>query len=107
MVGVKTDTIKKAVRQGRLLLPEPDENDLVPTTKSLRSQVDSLQPMAKACVNTLERVLVSREGFQCLPMFQPEIDLSYGIQVKYSQNKVCNHAHGRTSRKGKQQKEVP
>ncbi|MBW6492789.1 MAG: hypothetical protein K0B15_16515 [Lentimicrobium sp.] len=44
----------------------------------MRNQIDSLQPMGKACVNTLERVLASREGFLCLPTFQPGIDLSYG-----------------------------
>lgn len=78
MIGVKTDTIKKAVRQGRLLLVAPDDSELVPTTKSLRNQKDSYQLMGKACVNTLERVLASREGFPCLPTFRPWVDLSYG-----------------------------
>ena len=77
LVGVKPDTIKKAVRQGRLKLPEPDIES-VPTTKSLRNQIDSSQPMGKACVNTLERVLASKGSAPCLPMFQPGIDMGYG-----------------------------
>jgi hypothetical protein len=39
MVGVKTDTIKKAVCQWWLLLGEPDDGELVPATKSLRQRI--------------------------------------------------------------------
>jgi len=78
LTGVKADTIKKAVRQGRLLLPSPDFSGGEPTTKSLRNIIDSEQPMGKACVNTLERVLASQGGTPYSPEFKSFVDVSYG-----------------------------
>jgi hypothetical protein len=78
LTGIKADTIKKAVRQGRLLLPSPDFSGTEPTTKGLRNKIDSEQPMGKACVNTLERVLASQGGIPCPPEFKPFLDVSYG-----------------------------
>jgi hypothetical protein len=78
LTTTKADTIKKAVREGRLLLPLPDLSGTEPTTKSLRNQIDSSQPMGKACVNTLERVLASKGAGPCFPEFKTSIDVSYG-----------------------------
>ncbi len=77
LTDVKSDTIKKAVRQNRLILPAPCSADSAPTTKSMRSQIDSEQPMGKACVNTLDRVLASRGFGPVLPEFKSCTDVSF------------------------------
>lgn len=78
LTTTKANTIKKAVREGRLYLPLPDSSEAEPTTKSLRNEIDSKQPMGKACVNTLERVLASKGAGPCSPEFKSSIDVSYG-----------------------------
>ncbi|MCK5208072.1 MAG: hypothetical protein KAQ79_08630, partial [Cyclobacteriaceae bacterium] len=63
-LGVKRDTLNKAIRDGRLLRPEgkltesAEEQFCLPeaSTKSSRSIVDSEAPMGVATTNTVGRI---------------------------------------------------
>lgn len=74
--NIKRDTLKKAIRTGRLFLPEPQCT--TPTqTKSQRNIQDNLTGMGKACTNETERVLASKNGQSCPVSFSAQTDLSH------------------------------
>lgn len=77
-LGQKTDTLRKAVRQGRLILKEPDQRvaGIHGNTKSERTQIDNHTPMGKSCSNTIERILASTKGIEAPIRFEQQIDLS-------------------------------
>lgn len=71
------DTIHKAVRQGRIILIEPDtseENQRV-LTKSDRIVLDDNTGMGKACGNAVERVFACTQGESVTPQFDHQVDL--------------------------------
>jgi len=75
---IKEDTIKKAVRQGRITLVEPTslEQNAYPQTKSGRTLTDDNTGMGKACSNAAERVLASVTGTSASIKFNEQTDLS-------------------------------
>jgi hypothetical protein len=77
-LSLKIDTIRKAIRQNRLTLIEPDsveENRLV-QTKSERVVIDDNTGMGKACTNAAERVLASFGAATATTKFDEQTDLS-------------------------------
>lgn len=74
-MGIKHDTLLKAIKAGRLLLPECPNGQAQHLTKSQRSIIDTQQSMGKACTNTLERVMASKTGRSCSLSFSNQIDL--------------------------------
>ena len=76
-LGLKTDTVKKAVQAGRIIIPAKTNIQLANTTKSQRSVVDNDQTMGKACSNVLERVLAIQTGASCPISFNNQTDLQH------------------------------
>jgi hypothetical protein len=74
IVGIKIDTLKKAIKSGRLKLPQITEEQA--KTKSHRSIENDNQGMGKACINTIERVLAAKLGQTCPTKFESQIDLT-------------------------------
>lgn len=75
LAHVKHDTILKAIKAGRLFLPEGVNGQDGALTKSQRSNIDNQQSMGKACTNTLERVMAGKTGTSCPVSFTNQIDL--------------------------------
>ena len=76
-VDVKVDTLSKAIRQGRIKLPEvpaPSKN-CVALTKTERSVIDVQSGMGKACTFTLERVLAATTGETATASFSEQVDV--------------------------------
>ena len=61
LLGLKTDTVRKAIKQGRIIIPDIkfEEKD-GGTTKSERNIIDDGQQMGKACSNVAERMISSK-----------------------------------------------
>ena len=77
LLGLKLDTVQKAIKEGRILLPEAKPNKAESTTKSERSIIDNDQSMGKACVNTIGRVLAIKTGASCPITFSDQTDLQH------------------------------
>ena len=77
-LGIKKDTIRKAVAQGRITLTEPTvlEQEAYLQTKSIRTLTDDNTGMGKACSNGAERVLASVTGIPATIKFNEQTDLS-------------------------------
>lgn len=79
-LGLKVDSIQKAVRQQRIQLPSPSALSeclaVEQQTKSSRSIADDKTAMGKACGNEVERVLASIVGTPATLKFKEQIDLS-------------------------------
>jgi len=84
-LGIKPDTLNKAIRAGRLkrpvvipapvALPAPDQ----PTSKSARGDLDQAAPMGRGACNTLERVAASQgELSAVVPRFAAALDVPRG-----------------------------
>lgn len=82
MVDVKPDTLKKAIRQKRIILPprnqEVESALYSPDTKSERTIEDNESGMGKACTNTVERVLAYKCGASAPIRFGYHVDVSHG-----------------------------
>ena len=79
-VDVKVDTLSKAIRQGRIKLPEvaaPSKN-CVALTKTERSVIDVQSGMGKACTFILERVLAATTGETATVSFSEQVDVHCG-----------------------------
>jgi len=75
-VGVKADTLRKALKSDRIVLVRREESDITTClTKSERSQIDNEQGMGKCCTNTVDRVLASITGIPYKTLFTNQIDL--------------------------------
>ena len=76
-VDVKPDTLRKAIRQGRIILPivSPTSNDCVAFTKTERSTIDAQTGMGKACTFTVERVLAATAGETAKVSFSEQVDV--------------------------------
>lgn len=78
-LGIKSDTFRKAIYDGRL--QEPEERPAQQTTKSARDQEDAVaaEHMGTACTNTGERALASFGMSDGAPVvFRPCIDVPMG-----------------------------
>jgi len=76
-VDVKVDTLSKAIRQGRIKLPEisASSKNCVALTKTERSVIDVQSGMGKACTFTLERVLAATTGETATACFSEQVDV--------------------------------
>lgn len=79
-LGIKSDTLSKAVRAGRLhVLATKGARSLVVSTKSERSALDSVAPMGVGACNVDARVAASVGGLNAvLPQFQAAVDVPRG-----------------------------
>ena len=81
-LGVLDDTIRKAIKQGRLREPDPDETPTPPPStsdKSDRSLADASAEMGHACTRAEERVLASMGMLSGAPTrFEDCRDVSFG-----------------------------
>jgi len=77
-LGLKIDTVRKAIKQGRIIIPDIkfEEKD-GGTTKSERNIIDDGQQMGKACLNVSERVLAAKTGTSCELKFSNQTDLQH------------------------------
>jgi transposase/predicted nucleic acid-binding Zn-ribbon protein len=78
-LGVKYDTLRKAVNQGRLSEPE-DTKKCVASDKSARSVKDAASEMGIACTRSVERVAAALERLPggASTCFEPCRDVSWG-----------------------------
>jgi len=79
-LGIKSDTLSKAVRAGRLHVPAAKGScAVVSSTKSERSALDSAAPMGVGASNVDARVAASVGGLNAvLPQFQAAVDVPRG-----------------------------
>lgn len=77
LLDLKIETIKKAIREGRILIPKKEPQQATGLTKSERNIIDNDQAMGKACCNTLERVLSIKTGVSCPITFNNQTDLQH------------------------------
>jgi hypothetical protein len=76
LLGIKKNTAKKAVIDGRIIIPVKTQA-IIKTTKSERNVIDNHQAMGKACSNITERVLSMQTGTTCPIAFNNQIDLQH------------------------------
>lgn len=78
---MKVDTVKRAIKDGRIIIPEKEKeqehNQTTGLTKSERTIIDNDQAMGKACSNTIERVLSIKTGASCPVTFNDQTDLQH------------------------------
>ena len=78
-LGVKYDTLRKAVQHGRLQEPARPAESSVASDKSQRSGEDAMAEMGTACTRPVERVLAALGMLDGAPTrFEPCRDVSYG-----------------------------
>ncbi len=77
LLDLKVDTIKRAIKEGRIPIPEKPQNQSESSTKSERSIIDNDQAMGKACSNSIERVLSIKTGESCPVTFSNQTDLQH------------------------------
>jgi len=78
LLDLKIDTVRKAVQQGRITIPDIEfEEENGTTTKSERSIIDNQQQIGKACSNISERILALKTGTSCEIKFSNQIDLQH------------------------------
>lgn len=77
-IDVKPDTISKAIRQKRIILPALTQTVTSTTvTKTERVVEDDQTGMGKACTNTIERVLAAKMGLTATISFTNQVDVSH------------------------------
>lgn len=54
LLELKKDTVIKAIKAGRVIIPSKTKDHQLDTTKSQRSVIDDNQTMGKACGNTMK-----------------------------------------------------
>lgn len=79
-LGIKRDTLSKAVRAGRLHQHKKKDLDIPISTKSERSEQDSEAPMGMGADNVEARVAASMGSLEdpVAPAFQPALDVPNG-----------------------------
>ncbi|HCW92524.1 MAG TPA: hypothetical protein DHM44_02465 [Flexistipes sinusarabici] len=77
LLGLKIDTVKRAIKEGRIPIPERTQNQTESSTKSERGIIDNDQAMGKACSNSIERVLSIKTGESCPVTFSNQTDLQH------------------------------
>ncbi len=77
LLELKNDTVKKAVKAGRIIIPPKTKEQLLGITKSQRNAIDNNQTMGKACSNVTKRVLAIHTGASCPISFHNQTDLQH------------------------------
>ena len=79
-LGIKSDTLSKAVRAGRLHQRVKKDHSVASSTKSERSNNDSLAPMGMGASNVAARIAASVGELEepVAPEFQPALDVPNG-----------------------------
>lgn len=77
MLDLKVNTVKRAVKDGRIIVSDKTKELIHSSTKSERNIIDNNQAMGKACCNVTERVLAIKTGASCPISFSNQIDLQY------------------------------
>lgn len=77
MLDLKLDTVRRAIKEGRIVIPEEIQLQAEIFTKSERSIIDNDQAMGKACCNTIDRVLAIKIGASCPITFTNQTDLQH------------------------------
>lgn len=77
MLDLKVDTVKRAIKEGRIPISEKIQKQEESSTKSERSIIDNEQSMGKACINTIDRVLSIKTGESCPIKFSTQTDLQH------------------------------
>jgi transposase len=78
-LGVKYDTLRKAIQQGRLQEPAKPAESSAASDKSQRSGEDATAEMGTACTRPVERILAALGMLNGAPTrFEPCRDVSYG-----------------------------
>jgi len=78
-LGVKYDTLRKAIQQGRLQEPAQPAESSAASDKSQRSGEDATAEMGTACTRPVERILAALGMLNGAPTrFEPCRDVSYG-----------------------------
>jgi hypothetical protein len=77
LLNLKIDTVKRAIKEDRILLPSKKQNLPEDFSKSERSIIDNEQTMGKACCNTVERILSVKTGESCSIAFHNQTDLQH------------------------------
>ncbi len=76
-LDIKQDTVKKAIKSRRIVLPDREEDSIEAISKSERNIIDDEQAMGKACSHVTERALSAFTGQSCTIDFQNQIDLQH------------------------------
>jgi len=76
-LGIKRDTVKKAIYQKRLVLPRIRQSIEVATTKTQRNIQDDIQILGKGCTNVTSRVLSAFTGEASKIEFANSIDVQH------------------------------
>jgi hypothetical protein len=74
-LSLKKATLKKAIRQGRVMVPDKPVHQTTLPTKSQRNALDNNQAIGKACSNVMQRVLAMKTGAGCPIQFYHQTDL--------------------------------
>jgi len=77
LLGLKKETVKKAISKGRIIIPPKSQELPQNTTKSQRNIIDDNQIIGKGCCNVMERVLSMQKGVSCPIIFNNQTDLQY------------------------------
>ncbi len=77
LLGLKKETVKKAISNGRIIIPSKSQELAPSTTKSQRNIIDDNQIIGKGCCNVMERVLSMKKGVSCPITFNNQTDLQY------------------------------
>lgn len=73
-LSLKKATLKKAIQQGRIIIPNKKPNS-TSLNKNQRNTIDNNQTIGKACSNVLQRVLSMKTGASCPIMFSNQTAL--------------------------------
>ncbi|MBN1175909.1 hypothetical protein JXA48_04665 [Candidatus Woesearchaeota archaeon] len=77
LLDLKIDTVRKGIREGRILISKKNQSHHQSLTKIERSIIDNAQSMGKACSNTIERALAIKTGQSCAITFKNQVDLQH------------------------------
>ena len=77
LLNLKVDTVKKAIRDGRIIVSDTNVAISQSTGKSERNILEDKQSLGKACTNVLERALAYRTGESCDIKFSNQTDLQH------------------------------
>ena len=76
-LGIRADTLRKAINDGRLLEPQPCDNSREASDKSTRSAIDAAaaKGMGIACTRTTDRAIAAAGKGEAQVCFEPCLDV--------------------------------
>ena len=77
LLNLKVHTVKKAIKDGRIIVSDNHVAISQSTGKSERNKLEDKQSLGKACTNVLERALAYRTGESCDIKFSNQTDLQH------------------------------